>query len=40
MAMRKSILHLVTVIGGLAGMMTKITEDSPEYYALNCLTDE
>ena len=40
MAMRKSILHLVKVMGGLAGMMTKITEDSPEYYALNCLTDE
>lgn len=40
MAMRKSILHLVKVMGGLAGMMTKITEESPEYYALNCLTDE
>ena len=40
MAMRKSILHLVKVMGGIAGMMTKITEDSPEYYALNCLTDE
>ena len=40
MAMRKSILRLVKVMGGLAGMMTKITEESPEYYALNCLTDE
>lgn len=40
MAMRKSILHLVKVMGGLAGMMTKITEESPEYYSLNCLTDE
>lgn len=40
MAMRKSILHLVKVMGGIAGMMTKITEESPEYYALNCLTDE
>ena len=38
--MRKSILRLVKVMGGLAGMMTKITEESPEYYALNCLTDE
>ena len=40
MAMRKSILHLVKVMGGIAGMMSKITEESPEYYALNCLTDE
>ena len=40
MAIRKSILRLVKVMGGLAGMMTKITEESPEYYALNCLTDE
>lgn len=40
MAMRKSILRLVKVMGGLAGMMTKITEESPEYYSLNCLTDE
>lgn len=40
MAMRKSILHLVKVMSGIAGLMNKITEESPEYYALNCLTDE
>ncbi len=38
--MRKSILHLVKVMGGIAGMINRITEDSPEYYSLDCcLTD-
>ncbi len=37
--MRKSILHLVKVMGGIAGLINKITEESPEYYSLDCLTD-
>jgi NADPH-dependent glutamate synthase beta subunit-like oxidoreductase/NAD-dependent dihydropyrimidine dehydrogenase PreA subunit len=41
MALRKKIVKLCEMIGGIAGMINKIDENSPEYYSLNCcVTDE
>ncbi len=41
MSMRPKIVKLARMIGGVPGMLNKITEDSPEYYCLDCVvTDE
>ena len=33
--LRPKIVKLAKMVGGIAGVMNKITEDSPEYMALN-----
>ena len=39
--LRPKIVKLAKMVGGIAGVMNKITEDSPEYMALECVvTDE
>ena len=41
MALRKKIVKLAKVIGGLTGMLNKIDENAPEYYVLDAMvTDE
>ena len=41
MALRKKIVKLAKLAGGTAGMLNKIDENAPEYYALECcVTDE
>ena len=41
MAIRKKIVKLAKLAGGTAGMLNKIDENAPEYYALACcVTDE
>ena len=41
MSLRPKIVKLARMIGGLPGMMNKIDENAPEYYALECVvTDE
>lgn len=41
MALRKKIVKLAKMIGGLPGMVNKIDENAPEYYSLvNSVTDE
>lgn len=41
MELRKKIVKLAKMIGGLTGMMNKIDENAPEYYSLACcVTDD
>lgn len=41
MSLRPKIVKLARMIGGVPGMLNKIDEDAPEYYALECVvTDE
>lgn len=41
MALRPKIVKLAKVIGGVPGKLTKIDENAPEYYCLECVvTDE
>lgn len=41
MALRKKIVQLAKLAGGMPGMLNKIDENAPEYYALECcVTDE
>ena len=41
MALRKKIVKLAKMIGGLTGMVNKIDENAPEYYSLACcVTDD
>lgn len=41
MALRKKIVKLAKMIGGLVGVVNKIDENAPEYYGLECVvTDE
>lgn len=41
MSLRPKIVKLAKMIGGVPGMLNKIDEDAPEYYALECVvTDE
>lgn len=40
MAMRPKIYKLAKMIAGVPGMLTKITEESPEYYSLACVTTD
>lgn len=41
MELRKKIVKLAKMIGGLTGMINKIDENAPEYYSLaGCVTDE
>ena len=38
--LRPKIVKLAKMVGGLAGAMNKITEDSPEYMALSCVVSD
>ena len=38
--LRPKIVKLAKMVGGLAGVMNKITEDSPEYMALSCVVSD
>ena len=38
--LRGKIVKLAQMVGGLAGVMNKITEDSPEYMALECVVSD
>ncbi|MDO5328864.1 MAG: FAD-dependent oxidoreductase [Coriobacteriia bacterium] len=40
MAPRKEIMKLARMIGGTPGKLNKLTEESPEYYALECVLDD
>ncbi|MEI7892900.1 MAG: FAD-dependent oxidoreductase [Myxococcales bacterium] len=40
MAPRKKIVELAKMVGGLPGMVFKIDEDAPEYYALECVVSD
>ena len=38
--LRKKIVKLCKMVGGLTGMMNKIDENAPEYYALECVVSD
>jgi len=38
--LRPKIVRLAKMVGGIAGAMNKIDENSPEYYALNCVVTD
>ena len=40
MALRKKIVKLAKMIGGLTGMVNKIDENAPEYYSLACCVSD
>lgn len=40
MALRPKIVKLCKMVGGLTGMMNKIDENAPEYYALECVVSD
>lgn len=40
MALRKKIVQLAKMIGGLPGMVNKIDENAPEYYSLECVVTD
>lgn len=40
MALRKKIVKLAKLAGGTAGMLNKIDENAPEYYALECCVSD
>lgn len=40
MSARPKIMKLAKIIGGLPGMLNKLTEESPEYYALAAVVDD
>ncbi len=40
MALRKKIVKLCKMVGGLTGMINKIDENAPEYYSLECVVSD
>lgn len=40
MELRKKIVKLAKMIGGLTGMVNKIDENAPEYYSLACCVSD
>lgn len=40
MSIRPKIMKLARMIGGVPGMLTKLTEESPEYYSLACVLSD
>ena len=40
MALRKKIVQLAHMVGGITGVINKIDENAPEYYSLECCVSD